>query len=141
MSASSESLLHDCIEKIETGYEFMLAYAAQGRKAEPVQEEGNDSPSIRTFLEELNWGIENIAEGFSQATQNLAGNESIKLQLEKFKLRLAEDAQSAAAITTMVLGTPTLSSQLIDNLNASTHLRTLLTDIFVLDEVLNLHQR
>jgi hypothetical protein len=35
-----------------------------------------------------------------------------------------------------VLGKQDLSSQLIDNLNASIHLRALLTDIFLIDEIL-----
>jgi hypothetical protein len=35
-----------------------------------------------------------------------------------------------------VLAQPSISSQLIDNLNASIHLRALLTDLFLLDESL-----
>jgi hypothetical protein len=31
---------------------------------------------------------------------------------------------------------PSISSQLIDNLNASIHLRALLTDLFLIDEIL-----
>ncbi len=33
---------------------------------------------------------------------------------------------------------PSISSQLIDNLNASIHLRALLTDLFLVDEILKL---
>ncbi len=36
----------------------------------------------------------------------------------------------------LVLAQPSISSQLIDNLNASIHLRAVLTDLFLLDEVL-----
>ena len=36
----------------------------------------------------------------------------------------------------MVLAQPSISSQLIDNLNASIHLRALLTDLFLIDELL-----
>ena len=36
----------------------------------------------------------------------------------------------------LVLAQPAISSQLIDNLNASMHLRALLTDVFLLGEVL-----
>jgi hypothetical protein len=35
-----------------------------------------------------------------------------------------------------VLAQPTISSQLVDNLNASIHLRALLTDLFLIDEAL-----
>jgi hypothetical protein len=35
-----------------------------------------------------------------------------------------------------VLSQPALSSQLIDNLNASSHVRALLTDLFLVGEIL-----
>ena len=41
----------------------------------------------------------------------------------------------------LVLAQPAISSQLVDNLNASIHLRALLTDLFLIDEVLKTHQR
>jgi hypothetical protein len=40
----------------------------------------------------------------------------------------------------LVLAQPAISSQLIDNLNASIHLRALLTDLFLLDEILKLQR-
>jgi hypothetical protein len=40
----------------------------------------------------------------------------------------------------MVLAQPAISSQLIDNLNASIHLRALLTDLFLIDEILKPQQ-
>ena len=35
----------------------------------------------------------------------------------------------------LVLAQPSISSQLIDNLNASIHFRALLTDLFLIDEI------
>ena len=49
---------------------------------------------------------------------------------------LQADAERAQAGIKLVLAKSTLSSQLIDNLNASIHLRTLLTDLFLIDEAL-----
>ena len=46
--------------------------------------------------------------------------------------RLARDAQAALQL---VLAQPAISSQLVDNLNASIHLRALLTDLFLIDEI------
>ena len=46
------------------------------------------------------------------------------------------DAKKAQAGINLVLGKPAISSQLIDNLNASIHLRALLTDLFLIDEAL-----
>ena len=46
------------------------------------------------------------------------------------------DAQDSLAALELVLAQPAISSQLIDNLNASIHLRALLTDLFLIDEIL-----
>ena len=46
-----------------------------------------------------------------------------------------DSADSLAAIE-LVLAQPSISSQLIDNLNASIHLRALLTDLFLVGEIL-----
>jgi hypothetical protein len=40
-----------------------------------------------------------------------------------------------------VLAQPDISSQLIDNLNASLHLRALLTDLFLIGEVLRTRRK
>jgi len=50
---------------------------------------------------------------------------------------LADDAERAASAVQVVLSVRNISSQLVDNLNASMHLRTLLTDMFLLDEALS----
>jgi len=49
---------------------------------------------------------------------------------------LDRDSRDSLAAIELVLAQPALSSQLIDNLNASIHLRALLTDLFLLDEIL-----
>jgi len=49
---------------------------------------------------------------------------------------LERDARDSLAAIQLVLAQPTISSQLIDNLNASIHLRALLTDLFLIDEIL-----
>jgi hypothetical protein len=49
---------------------------------------------------------------------------------------LAEDAGKARAAIRVVLAQRVISSQLIDNVNASIHLRALLTDLFLIDEAL-----
>jgi len=54
---------------------------------------------------------------------------------------LERDALDSRAAVQLVLAQPAISSQLIDNLNASIHLRALLTDLFLIDEVLKTHQR
>jgi len=49
---------------------------------------------------------------------------------------LDRDARDSAAALELVLAQPSIGSQLIDNLNASIHLRALLTDLFLLGEIL-----
>ena len=52
---------------------------------------------------------------------------------------LDRDSRDSLAAIELVLAQPAISSQLIDNLNASIHLRALLTDLFLLDEILKNH--
>ena len=54
---------------------------------------------------------------------------------------LDRDARSALAAVRLVLAQPSISSQLIDNLNASIHVRALLTDLFLIDEILKTRAR
>jgi len=49
-----------------------------------------------------------------------------------------QDAGRARAALRFVLAQKTIGSQIVDNLNASIHLRTLLTDLFLLDEGLKI---
>jgi hypothetical protein len=50
---------------------------------------------------------------------------------------LERDAGDSLAAIRLVLAQPAISSQLVDNLNASIHLRALLTDVFLIDEILS----
>ena len=52
---------------------------------------------------------------------------------------LDRDARDSLAAIELVLAQPSISSQLVDNLNASIHLRALLTDLFLIDEILKKH--
>jgi hypothetical protein len=49
---------------------------------------------------------------------------------------LREDGRKASAAIRVTAIQPGISSQLIDNLNASVHIRALLTDVFLLDELI-----
>jgi len=53
-----------------------------------------------------------------------------------FFAMLDRDARDSLAAIELVLAQPAISSQLIDNLNASIHLRALLTDLFLLGDIL-----
>ena len=49
---------------------------------------------------------------------------------------LDRDARDSQAALQLVLAQDAIGSQIVDNLNASIHLRALLTDLFLIDEVL-----
>jgi hypothetical protein len=54
---------------------------------------------------------------------------------------LNRDSRDSLAAMELVLVQPAISSQLIDNLNASIHLRALLTDLFLVDELLKMQRQ
>jgi hypothetical protein len=116
--------LADAIDAVEETYEFMLAYAAQGRSRE---EAGDD---IRDYLSRAEAGLALIA---AMAPLNGGGDDQAA-----FVEMVRQDAVRARTAMRFVLGQRAIGSQMIDNLNASIHLRTLLTDLFLLDEALKI---
>jgi hypothetical protein len=117
--------LAERIEAIEQAYELMLAYAAQGR-----QDDADDSSSIRRFLQRADAALDGLAICLRE--EDTTGAEAFG----DFIAVLEDDARRTRAALRLVLAQKALSSQLIDNLNASIHIRALLTDIFLIDEVL-----
>ena len=121
------------IDTIEEAYEFMLAYAAQGRQGDEESGKGNN---IRTFLERADASLEGLGAVCAAMFEShrVSSAEGFRKFLEVF----SQDVQKAQAAIRLVLALPSISSQLIDNLNASIHLRTLLTDLFLIDETLKI---
>jgi len=117
--------LDERIDAIESAYEFMLAYAAQGR----VTDRGGGAASeLRDYLR----GMEAALDGLGRTIAEQLDAE----QVRPFVAAAGEDAERALAIVRLVLAKDAISSQLVDNVNASIHLRALLTDLFVIDESL-----
>ncbi|HET7085974.1 MAG TPA: hypothetical protein VFI23_14450 [Rhizomicrobium sp.] len=114
--------LGEAIDAVEETYEFMLAYAAQGRR----QEDQDTTGGVRALLKKADAALKVIAD----ASLPQAG---------AFLEVVRQDAGKAGAAITLVLAQPNINSQLIDNLNASIHVRALLTDLFLLDEALKIH--
>ena len=116
--------------RIEECYEFMLAYAAQGLRAEPGEGGGSQ---IRTLLTRCDEALHGLGEVFTDIvrTEHLQPAD----KYHAFIALLTRDAADARAAVGLVLAQPSINSQLIDNLNASIHLRALLTDLFLVDEI------
>jgi hypothetical protein len=123
----------DIVERcntIEESYEFMLAYAAQGLRNEEGSKSGGQ---IREFLDRAVNAISGLAECCATALKQERWEPSERYQA--FFQVLARDAHDSLVAIELVLAQPTISSQSIDNLNASIHLRALLTDLFLLSEI------
>ena len=120
--------IDDRFEAIEECYEFMLAYAAQGLASDKGSESGRQ---IRVFLNRAVNALIGLPDHCAAAMGE--GRPSFLAVLER-------DATDSLAALDLVLAQPAISSQLIDNLNASVHLRALLTDVFLLGEVLRAQQ-
>jgi hypothetical protein len=121
----------DRCEAIEQGYEFMLAYAAQGLPSDQGSQSG---AQVREFLQRAAKALTGLAEACALEVRQ-AGLEPVEKYLAFFAV-LDRDARDSLAAIDLVLAQPAISSQLIDNLNASIHLRALLTDLFLVDEIL-----
>jgi hypothetical protein len=117
-------------DTIEESYEFMLAYAAQGL---PSDEGSQSGGQIREYLGRAVRAMSGLAESCAMAVKQ--GRLEPAERYRAFLAVLDRDAHDSLAAVELVLGQPTISSQLIDNLNASIHLRALLTDLFLLSEV------
>lgn len=125
--------LNERCNAIEGCYEFMLAYAAQG-----LSDDSSNS-QVREFLSKCNRALGDLA-GLLERFVGQIGADSTA-PYTAFIAVLDRDARDAQAAVQLVLAQPSISSQLVDNLNASIHLRALLTDLFLIDEVLKTHRR
>jgi hypothetical protein len=120
-------------EAVEECYEFMLAYAAQGLLTDEGSKSGGQ---VREFLQRAVNALTGLTEACAIAVRE--GLEPAA-KYEAFFAVLDRDSRDSLAAIELVLAQPAISSQLIDNLNASIHLRALLTDLFLVDEILKKH--
>jgi hypothetical protein len=118
-------------DAIEGGYEMMLAYAAQGLATD---QGAANSSQLRDHLTRFDTAL----TGLSQAYRDCAAALGVgpKEAIDGFLKTLDADAATTQAALRLVLGQPGISSQMIDNINASIHVRALLTDVFIIDEVI-----
>ncbi|MGA2020828.1 MAG: hypothetical protein ABSH02_09585 [Candidatus Sulfotelmatobacter sp.] len=118
-------------EAVEECYEFMLAYAAQGLASDEGSKSGGQ---VREFLRRAVLALTGLSEACAEAVRE-EGLEPADKYAAFFAV-LDRDSRDSLAAIDLVLAQPSISSQLIDNLNASIHLRALLTDLFLVDEIL-----
>ena len=115
---------------IEEAYEFMLAYAGQGMASDAGSAKGTQVREYLTKAAAAMADLSALAETFANNTDaNVAPYAAFMAVIDR-------DARASRAAVGIVLAQSGISSQLIDNLNASIHLRALLTDLFLVDEAL-----
>ena len=122
-------------DAIEECYEFMLGYAARGL---PDDHGSRSGGQLRELLSRAVQAASGLSGAYAVIVRELRIEPAE--QYQAFLALLERDAANALAAVQLVLAQPRISSQLIDNLNASIHLRTLLTDIFLIDEIVKLLQ-
>ena len=110
---------------------MMLAYAAQGL---PTDHGAANSGQLRDHLQRFETALTGLGQAYRECAAALgAGPQDA---LDGFLKTLEADAATTQSALRLVLAQPGISSQMIDNINASIHVRALLTDVFIVDEML-----
>ncbi|MFZ1940406.1 MAG: hypothetical protein WBA18_17785 [Terracidiphilus sp.] len=123
--------LEQLSERIEECYEFTLSYAARGFAGDDSNEQ------TRQVRDHLTRAVEAM-RGLEAACREVVAREQLepKEKYVAFFAVMQRDAEGAIAAMELVLAQTAIGSQLIDNLNASIHLRALLADLFLVTEAL-----
>jgi hypothetical protein len=124
------------INIIEEAYEFMLAYASQGLASDRENDTGRQA---REYLKKCDTALADLGDFLNSFTDRV-GVDPIA-PYRAFIGVIDRDARDAQAAIQLVLAQAAIGSQLVDNLNASIHLRALLTDLFLIDEVFKAQRR
>ena len=118
-------------EVLEQCYEFLLGYAAQGL---PTDEGSRTGREVRNHLQQASEALRGLPESCRRAIRDQSFEPAEKY--DAFCSMMERDVSDSLVAVELVLAQPSISSQLIDNLNASSHLRALLTDLFLIGEIL-----
>ena len=118
-------------DAIEGGYEMMLAYAAQGLASD---QGAANSSQLRDHLKRFDAALTGLTQTYRDCAAALGVGPADAV--DAFLKTVESDAATTQAALRLVLAQPGISSQMIDNINASIHVRALLTDVFIIDEVL-----
>ena len=120
---SDPAAVRQNIENIEEAYEFMLAYAAQGRVEEGA---GPDGAHIRAFIERF----VAAADALVGQVGDLVGPEGTAM-LAAFQ----QDSATILSVLRLVLARDNISSEMVDNVNGLISMRAYLTSLFFIDKV------
>jgi len=125
IAVSEAVLLAERIDVIERGYEYLLAYAAQGRQDDAGTE-------LRQTLERMHSALSDMQGSLRAAFAALPAPSGVV----QFTDAVERDVQVARGAVGLVLSRERIGSLLVDNFNASVHVRALLTDLFLIEQAL-----
>lgn len=118
--------IREAIDTVEEAYEFMLAYAAQGRQTESETE---GASQIRGFLDRFRNAL-NVFSNHSDELLTPAASTSA------FAQHFAADTNTMKAVLDMLIGKSNITSDMIDNTNGMIVVRSFLTNVFFVDQVM-----
>jgi hypothetical protein len=122
---SEALLLAQRTDVIERGYEYLLAYAAQGRQDDAGTE-------LRDTLARMHEALSSMQGSLRAAFVD----SPLPSGTRDFTDAVERDVLVARGAIGLVLGRERITSLLVDNLNASVHVRALLTDLFLIEQAL-----
>ena len=122
---SEALLLGQRIDVIERGYEYLLAYAAQGRQDDAGTE-------LRDTLARMHEAL----TGMQGSLRAAFADAPVPTGTRDFTDAVERDVLVARGAIGLVLGRERIASLLVDNFNASVHVRALLTDLFLIEQAL-----
>ncbi|HET9473621.1 MAG TPA: hypothetical protein VFO82_06990 [Steroidobacteraceae bacterium] len=124
----SDATLAQRLDAIEAGYEYCLAYAAQGRADDA-------GTPVRQTLAGMFFALEGLVPQLESSLHHGGAKHTASTRV--FLDAVKRDAAVAQGAIGLVLDRPAIGSLLVDNLNASIHLRALLTDLFLIDQAIS----
>jgi hypothetical protein len=125
MAGSAELALS--IATLERGYDSLLAYAELERKDDTGSDVRHTLVSMHTALDGLGALVASVVGADS--------TEAARVAVDLISA-VTEDARKARGAIALVLSRPAIGSRLVRSLNASSHLRALLSDVMLVDQVL-----
>ncbi len=115
--------MRNAIDVVEEAYEFMLAYAAQGRKREAEDE---SISRIRQYLTRFTGALDDMEQAAPSVFRSDAGH--------PFRDRFLGDIAVTRSVVMLLLERPSITSDMVDNTNGLVAVRALLTDLFFVDQ-------
>lgn len=113
------------IDRLGEGREFLLAYAAQSRRSEAGEGDG-ESP-IRQYLHLMAEALETLSDRIGDG---LSGPECVG-----FDQRVIQDIDTVSAVVAILVSRPSISSEMVNRANDLAAMRSLLGELVFIDRV------